>query len=174
MKISVLKSILSDLSMKVKVTQSCLTLCNPMDYTIHGILQARILEWVAFPFSRGSSQSRDQTQVPTLQEDSLPAEPQLRVVKWSEVAQSCPTLCDSMDCSLPGSSLQGILPPWDFPGKSTGVGCRFLLLGIILTQGLNPDLPHSRQMLNLWATREATLGDFLAFKFSFIDELWSS
>ena len=41
---------------EVKVTQSCLTLCDPMDYTAHGILQARILEWVAFPFSRGSSQ----------------------------------------------------------------------------------------------------------------------
>ena len=49
--------------MKVKVFHSCPTLCNPMDYTIHGILQARILEWVAFPFSRGSSQPRDQTQV---------------------------------------------------------------------------------------------------------------
>ena len=48
---------------KVKVTQSCQTLCDPMDYTIHGILQARILEWVAFPFSRGYSQPRDQTQV---------------------------------------------------------------------------------------------------------------
>ena len=44
---------------KVKVAQSCLTLCNHMDYTIRGILQARILEWVAFPLSRGSSQSRD-------------------------------------------------------------------------------------------------------------------
>ena len=48
---------------KVKVAQSCLTLCNPMDYTVHGIPQARILEWVVFPFSRGSSQSRDQTQI---------------------------------------------------------------------------------------------------------------
>ena len=44
---------------KVKVTQSCPTLCDPMDYTVHGILQAKILEWVAFPFSRGSSQPRD-------------------------------------------------------------------------------------------------------------------
>ena len=34
-----------------------------MDYAVHGILQARILEWVAFPFSKGSSQARDQTQV---------------------------------------------------------------------------------------------------------------
>ena len=48
---------------KVKVAQSCPTLCDPMDYTVHGILQARILEWVAFPFSRGSSQPRDGTQV---------------------------------------------------------------------------------------------------------------
>ena len=47
----------------VQVTQSCLTLCDPMDYVVHGILQARILEWVAFPNSRGSSQPRDQTQV---------------------------------------------------------------------------------------------------------------
>ena len=48
---------------KVKVAQSCPTLCDPMDYTVHGILQARILEWEAFPFSRESSQPRDQTQV---------------------------------------------------------------------------------------------------------------
>ena len=48
---------------KVKVTQSCLTLCNPMDHTVHGILQARILEWVAIPFSRGSSWPRDWTRV---------------------------------------------------------------------------------------------------------------
>ena len=47
----------------VLVVQSCPTLCDPMDYTIHGILQARILEQVAFPISRGSSQPRDQTQV---------------------------------------------------------------------------------------------------------------
>ena len=46
-----------------------------MDYTVHGILQARILEWVAFPFSRGSSQPRDRTQVSHIQVDSLPAEP---------------------------------------------------------------------------------------------------
>ena len=47
----------------MKVAQSCPTLCDPMDYTVHGILQARILEWVAFPFFRGSSQPRDPSQV---------------------------------------------------------------------------------------------------------------
>ena len=48
---------------KVKVTQSYLTLCNPVNCIVHEILQARIEEWLAFPFSRGSSQPRDQTQV---------------------------------------------------------------------------------------------------------------
>ena len=48
---------------KVKVAQLCPTLCNPMDCIVHGVLQARILEWVAFPLSRGSSQPRDWTQV---------------------------------------------------------------------------------------------------------------
>ena len=43
--------------------QLCLTLCDPMDCTVHGLFQARILEWVAFPFSRGSPQPRDWTQV---------------------------------------------------------------------------------------------------------------
>ena len=47
----------------VKVGQTCPTLCDSIDYTVHGILQARILEWVVVPFSRGSSQPRDRTQV---------------------------------------------------------------------------------------------------------------
>ena len=48
---------------KVKVAQNCPTLCDPMDYTVHGILKARILKWIAFSFSGGSSQPRDQTEV---------------------------------------------------------------------------------------------------------------
>ena len=59
-----------------------------------------------------------------------------------KVAQSCPTLCDSMDCRLPGSSVHG-----DFPDKNTGVGCHFLHQGIFPTQGLNPGLLHCRQIL---------------------------
>ena len=57
---------------KVKVAQLCMTLCDPTHCSVHGILQARILEWVAFPFSRGSFEPRS----PTLQVDFLPAEPQ--------------------------------------------------------------------------------------------------
>ena len=83
-----------------KSLQSCPTLCDPIDGSppgspIPGILQARTLEWVAISFSNAKVKSE------------------------SEVAQSCPTLSDFMDCRL--------LRPWDFPGKSTGVGCCYLL-----------------------------------------------
>ena len=62
---------------EVNVARLCLTLCDPMDYTSHGILQARIVEWAAFPFSGGSSQPRDRTQVSCIAGVfSLPAEPQ--------------------------------------------------------------------------------------------------
>ena len=76
------------------VSQSCLTLCNPMDCSppgssVHGILQARILEWVAMPSSRRSSQPRDRTRVSSLQVDSLPSEPPgkplTRMVKLNRV-----------------------------------------------------------------------------------------
>ena len=48
--------------LKVKVAQSCLMVGDPMDYTAHGILHTRILKWVVFPYSTGSSQPRDQAQ----------------------------------------------------------------------------------------------------------------
>ena len=65
------------LEVKVKVTQSCLTLCDPMDYTVRGILEARILEWIAAPFSRRDLPNPGiEPRSPTLQvEESLPAEP---------------------------------------------------------------------------------------------------
>ena len=58
---------------------------------------------------------------------------------WSDLAAAaaCPTLCDPMDCSTPGSCVH-----WDFPGKNTEVGCHFLLQGIFLTQEWNPHLLH--------------------------------
>ena len=67
-------------NLKVLVAQSCLTLWDPVDWSpsgssVHGILQTTILEWVAIPFSRGSSQPRDQTRFPALWADSLTSEP---------------------------------------------------------------------------------------------------
>ena len=61
---------------EVKVIQSCPILYNPMDYTVHGILHVRILEWAAFPFSRGLPNPGIKLRSPVLQVDSLPAEPQ--------------------------------------------------------------------------------------------------
>ena len=58
----------------MKVAQSYPTLCDPMDYTVHGILQARILEWAAIPFSRGLPNPWIEPRSPTLHEDSLSAE----------------------------------------------------------------------------------------------------
>ena len=56
-------SVVYEVKVKVKVSQSCPILCDSMDYTVHGILQARILEWVAIPFSREASQLRNRAQV---------------------------------------------------------------------------------------------------------------
>ena len=58
------------------------------------------------------------------------------------VAQSCPTLCDPMDCSPPGSSIHG-----DSPGKNTKVGCHALLQGIFPTQRVTPRLLPCRRIL---------------------------
>ena len=91
--------------------------CSPPGSSVHGILQARILKWVALSSSRGSSQPRDWTCVSCIGRRILyhwaTKEALLIYVlahlKWSEVAQSCPTLCNPMDCSPPGSSIHGIL-----------------------------------------------------------------
>ena len=76
--------------MCVLVAQSCPTLCNPIDCSppgpsVHGILQARTLEWVAISFSKRNYRKKE-----------------------SEVAQPCPSLCDPMGCSPLGSSIHGI------------------------------------------------------------------
>ena len=63
------------MSVKVKVAQLCLTLCDSMDYKVHEILQARILEWVAFPFSRDLPNPGIKSRSPAFQADSLPAKP---------------------------------------------------------------------------------------------------
>ena len=77
--VKVLRSALGPIESE-SISQSCPTLCYPIDCnppssSVHEILQARILEWVAIPFSRGSSQPRDRTQVSCIAADSLPSEP---------------------------------------------------------------------------------------------------
>ena len=109
-----------------KSLQSCLTLCDPMDCSppgssVHGILQARILEWVAIP-SPGDLPNPGikprSPSAPALQADSLPLS---HWVAAAKSLQSCLTLCDSIDGSPPGSPVPGILQ-----ARTTGVGCHFL------------------------------------------------
>ena len=104
------------------VAQSRLTLCDHMDCSLPcssvcGILQARILEWVAMSSSRGFSQLRDQTQV-SLIEGGFFTKWATREAQWQTAAvaaatakslQSCPTLCDPIDSSPLGSPVPGIL-----------------------------------------------------------------
>ena len=111
------------LCLHAKSCQSCLTLSNPTDCSplgslVHEILQARILEWVAMPSSRGFSQPRDWTWVSCVscirQTGSLPLPPgkpypitaAAAAAKW---LQLCPTLCHPIDGSPPGSPVPGIL-----------------------------------------------------------------
>ena len=86
-----------------------LRLYSPPSFSVHVILQTRILECVSIPFSRESSQLRDQTWVSCTAGGFFtepPGKPSLSEV--SEVTQSCPTLCDPMDCSPPRFSVHWI------------------------------------------------------------------
>ena len=72
----------SSSTMSQKVAQLYLTLCDPMDYTVYGIHQSRILEWVFFPFSRGSFQPRCQTQVSHIAGRFLTSWATRRILEW--------------------------------------------------------------------------------------------
>ena len=100
--------------MKGNVTQSCPIICNPMDYTVLGILQARILEWVAIPFFRDLPNPGIKPRSPALQSDSLPAEPppsQLREAQEYWSGEPIPSPVDLPDPGIKPESpaLQAIL-----------------------------------------------------------------
>ena len=91
-----------------EVAQPCPTLCNPMDYIAHGIFQARILEWVAFPFSRGSSQPKAQIQVSHIAGGFFTSwATRESERKWSRVVMS-DSLWPHGLYRLPGSPVHGI------------------------------------------------------------------
>ena len=129
---------------RVLVAQSCPTFwdpmdCSPPDSSVHGILQARILEWVVIFFSRGSSWPRDRTQV------SCIAGRFFTIWATSCAVLSCSVLSyslDPLDCSPPGCSVRG-----DSPGKNTGMGSHALLQGNFPTQGSDPGLLNCRWTL---------------------------
>ena len=90
----------------------------PPDSSIHGILQARILEWIAIPFSRGSFQPRNQSWISCIAGKLFTSEP-------------------------PGKPKHEVFQA----GQNTGVGSLLLLRGIFPTQGSNPGFPRCRQIL---------------------------
>ena len=103
----------------------------------------RILEWGAISSSRASSWPRDRTRISyfLLHWQVPPGEPSC----WCEVKLKSLS-CIQLFATSRTVAYQALCP-WDFPGKSTGMGCHFLLQGIFPTQGLNPGLPHCRQTL---------------------------
>ena len=149
--------------MYAKSLQSCLTLCDCSlpGSSVHGIFQARILEWVAMPSSRESSQPKDQTHVSYVYLHwpvgslplVLPGKPLCIIFSLKVKSVSRVQLCDPMDCSLPGSSVHGIfqvrLLEWaaisfsrrsSWPRDQTLVSC------------------IADRRFTVWATREAHSG----------------
>ena len=124
-----------------EVAQSCPTVCNPMGCrlpgsSVHGIFQARVLEWAAISLVSCITSS-------CLSSAWVNSSLTIRCTpkwKWSRSVVSS---------SLRPHRLQPtrLLCLWDFPGNSTGVDCHFFLQGIFPTQGSNPGILHCRQML---------------------------
>ena len=98
--------------------------CSLPGSSVHGVFQARILEWVAISYSRGSSQPRDRTSlscVSCIAGGYFATKPPGKPYAAAKLLKSCPTV-------LPHRRQTTRLPcPWDSPGKNTGVGCHFLL-----------------------------------------------
>ena len=135
--------------------------CSPPGSSVHEILQARTLEWVAIPFTRGIFPTQGWNPGLLLwQVDSLLSEPPGKPllclpVRSVLVAQSCATLCDPMDCSLPVSSVHGILQARILDWVDIPLGSHSLLQGIFLTRGSNTCLHTAGRLLTLWTIREA-------------------
>ena len=121
---------------------SCVWLCDPMVYRVQGILQARILKWIAFPFSKASSQPRDQTQVSLIAGEFLTSWA-TREALWfleSEVKSlSCVQLFE--DCSLPDS------PSIGFSGQEYWNGLPFPSPGDLPNPGIEARSPALQQTL---------------------------
>ena len=126
--------LLQCMKVKSEVVQSCPTLSDPMDCSppgssVHGIFQARVLEWGAiFFYNYNMKMSMNKINFLSCVEE--------RMVVVVKVAQSCLTLRPP-----------GLYSPWNSPGQNTGVGSLSLLSGVFPSQGSNSGLPHCRRIL---------------------------
>ena len=129
------------------VAQSCLTLCDPIDYTVCEILQARILEWVAFPFCRGFSQPRDWTQVSHIAGWFFTSWATREAQEyWSECPIPSPADLPYLGIELGSPTLQADSLPAEPQGKpkNTGVSSLSLLQWLFPAQQMNQGLLHCR------------------------------
>ena len=94
---------------QTKNAQLCLTLFDLMDYTVHGIFQARILEWVAFPSPGDRPNSGIKSGLSNCRQVLYQLGHKRSPVAAAKLLQSCPTLCDPIDGSPTGSTIPGIL-----------------------------------------------------------------
>ena len=144
-----------------ELLQSCPTLCNPMNYSlpgcsVHGILQARVLEWVAMPSSRGSSQPRDQTQVSciagrffTIWATREAQSKRILIVKYFKCnAHSKGRIFKVKICLK--ITVQGC---WETPGGSCDVGWAQGLTGYRCL-GKSPERGHSGKVWKVTTSRE--------------------
>ena len=149
--------------------QSCPTLCDPMDYSppsssVHGILQARILEWVAISFSRGSSQPRDQSCISCqILYQCQQGSTKYFVHQFSSFAQSCPTLCDSMNRSMPGLPVHHQLPEFRLTSIESVMPSSHLILCRPLL--LLPPIPPSIRVFSNESTLRMRWPKYWSFSF---------
>ena len=157
------------------VTQLCLTLCDPMNcspsgFPVHGNLQARVLEWIAIPFSRGSSRPRDWTLVFCIpgrfyaiwaigKSCYLPSD-QIR-----SVIQSCPTLCDLMIRSMPGLPVCHQLLEFT-ESHVHGVSDAIQPSHPLSSPSLLPPIPHSIRVFSNESTLHIRWPKYWSFSFS--------
>ena len=145
--------------------KSFLTLhnCSPPGSSVHGISQARTLEWVVVSSSRGFSWPRDQTYVAYIGRQVLyhwaTREAHGCVLSWGrkerrEKRVGWYHLFLSPFYPVIWFLIHLYIRPWDFPGKNTGVGCHFLLQGIFPTQGSNQVSCIVARRFTIWATRQ--------------------
>ena len=146
----------------IKTSMLCcawLLKCSPPGFSVHEDSPGKNTGVGCHALLQGIFPTQELNQGPLLCRQILY---QLSYQKESEVAQLCPTLCDPMNCSQPGSSVHG-----DFPGKNTGVCCHALLQGIFPTQGSNLGLPHCRQILyHLSHQGSPRILEWVAYSFS--------
>ena len=139
----------------MKFAQLCPTLCDPVDYTVHGILQARILEWIAFPFSRGSSQPRDWSQVSHIAGGFFTSWA-TREAKESWSGQPIPSLVNlpNPGIKLGSPALQVDSLPTELSGKHLSLTCKLRLISHIALLGIS-------SLSKLWIRSIHTLQSYL-------------